>query len=131
MPRARRGRRLTVGLVAGRAGALDIGAWPSHPRLGFTWQPGEHSFPRLTRGWASPRDLAPGEAEPWKREAQAGRAAPTLPGWFWGRACPRHPAQRMRRPAPALAWGKDQGNRVRPSRQPGITAGHVGFAKAS
>jgi len=30
--------------------------------------------PRLTRGWASPRDLAPGEAEPWKREAQAGRS---------------------------------------------------------
>ena len=47
-----------MSLVAGRAGALDIGAWPLHPRLGFTWQPGEHSFPRLTRGWACPRDLA-------------------------------------------------------------------------
>jgi len=59
-----------VGLVAGRAGALDIGAWPSHPRLGFTWQPGEHSFPRLTRGWACPR------ARPWGRGSGQSRADP-------------------------------------------------------
>ena len=68
-----------MGLVAGRAGALDIGAWPSHPRLGFTWQPGEHSFPRLTRGWACPRDLAPGRRNPGSAKPRQGAQRPPFP----------------------------------------------------